>query len=64
MAKNFYELGDAYQATYILEKIIENFAAYEDVVEEAKAELHRIKTEEAKRNSSIDVEPVEEEKED
>lgn len=64
MAKNFYELGDAYQATYILEKVIENFSTYEDVVEEAKTELQRIKTKEAERNSSINVEPVEENKED
>ena len=59
MAKNFYALGDAYQATYILESVIENFSDYEDVVAEAKAELQRIKTEEAKRNASIDTEAIE-----
>lgn len=63
MAKNFYELGDAYQATYILERVIENFTQYEDVVAEAKRELQRIKLLEAKKNSSIDVEPIEENKE-
>jgi len=61
MAKNFYELEDSYQATFILEKVIENFAQYEDVIQEAKLELQRIKTEEAKRNSSINVDPIEEE---
>jgi len=60
MAKNFYELEDSYQATFILEKVIENFIQYKDVVDNAKSELQRIKTEEAKRNSSINVDPVEE----
>ncbi len=61
MAKNFYELEDSYQATFILEKVIENFTQYEDIVKNAKSELQRIKTEEAKRNSSINVDPIEEE---
>lgn len=59
MAKNFYALDDAYQATYILESVMENFTDYEDVVNEAKEELQRIKTEEAKRNSSIDTDAIE-----
>ncbi|MFD0965064.1 tetratricopeptide repeat protein [Pseudofulvibacter geojedonensis] len=62
MAKNFYELEDSYQATYILERVIENFTQYEDVVEEAQIELQRIKQLEAKRNSSINVEPLEDNK--
>ncbi len=53
MAKNYYGLKDSYQATYILENVIENFKDYADVVAEAKAELDLIKTEEAKTNSSI-----------
>ena len=53
MAKNFYELKDAYQATYILESVTKNFKEYKDVVDEAKAELKRIKTEEAKTNESV-----------
>lgn len=53
MAKNFYALDDAYQATYILESVIENFKQFDDVVEEAQTELSRIKREEAKTNSSI-----------
>ncbi len=53
MAKNFYELEDAFQATYILESVIKNFADYKDVVDEAKAELKRIKKEEAKTNESV-----------
>ncbi len=53
MAKNFYELEDAFQATYILESVIKNFVDYKDVVDEAKAELQRIKKEEAKTNESV-----------
>lgn len=53
MAKNFYELDDAFQATYILENVIGSFEDYPEVVEEARSELSRIKGEEAKRNSSV-----------
>ncbi|WP_298501774.1 tetratricopeptide repeat protein [uncultured Maribacter sp.] len=53
MAKNFYALEDAYQATYILESVIENFSQYPDLVAEAKGELALIKAKEAKSNSSI-----------
>lgn len=56
MAKNFYALNDAYQATYILESVIENFKEFDDVVSEAKTELTKIKAEEAKTNSSIKTE--------
>lgn len=55
MAKNFYALGDAYQATYILENVIKNFQKYPDIVSEAKAELSKIKTQEAKTNSSVET---------
>ncbi|NUY81228.1 tetratricopeptide repeat protein [Flavobacterium sp. MAH-1] len=53
MAKNFYGLKDSFQATYILESIIKNFTAYPDVVQEAQAELAKIKSAEAQTNSSI-----------
>ncbi|MCK7590072.1 tetratricopeptide repeat protein [Subsaxibacter sp. CAU 1640] len=56
MAKNFYALKDAFQATYILESVINNFAEFDDVVAEARTELNKIKTEEAKTNSSITTE--------
>jgi len=55
MAKNFYALGDAFQATYILESVISNFPEFEDVVQEAQEELNKIKAEEAKTNSSIET---------
>ena len=53
MATNYYELNDAYQATYILESVTKNFQQFKDVVEEASKELTRIKTEEAKTNESV-----------
>ncbi|ULC58993.1 tetratricopeptide repeat protein [Flaviramulus sp. BrNp1-15] len=56
MAKNYYALNDAFQATYILESVIQNFSEFDDVVSEAKEELRKIKVEEAKTNSSIQTE--------
>jgi tetratricopeptide (TPR) repeat protein len=55
MAKNFEKLGDAYQATYILDNVINNFSSYPEIVAEAKKELSRIKAEEAKTNSSVET---------
>ena len=54
MAKNYYGLKDSFQATAILESVIQNFAEFTDVVEEAKTELNTIKAEESKTNSSIE----------
>lgn len=56
MAKNFYALEDAFQATYILESVISNFADYDVIVAEAKGELSLIKNREAQSNSSVDPE--------
>ncbi|GAA4816303.1 tetratricopeptide repeat protein [Litoribaculum gwangyangense] len=56
MAKNYYALNDAFQATYILESVIQNFPEFNDVVTEAREELRKIKAEEAKTNSSIQLE--------
>ncbi len=53
MAKNFYELKDSFQATYILESVIKNFKQFDDVTLEAQTELNRIKKEEAKTNDSV-----------
>ena len=55
MAKNFYALKDAYQATYILENVIKNFQNFPEVVREAEAELAKIRTLEAKTNSSVNT---------
>ncbi|PNQ73718.1 hypothetical protein C1T31_05125 [Hanstruepera neustonica] len=56
MAKNYYALEDAFQATYILESVIENFPDFDDVVEEAQTELNTIKSEQAKTNASVQSE--------
>ena len=53
MAKNFFGLKDSYQATYILENVIQNFTDYPDVIAAAKMELDKIKAEESKTNSSV-----------
>ncbi len=53
MAKNYYALKDAFQATYILESVIKNFSEFGELVREAQSELDKIKSEEAKTNSSI-----------
>lgn len=55
MAKNYYALenSDPYQATYILENIIKNFPQFEDVINDAKNELKKIKLKESKTNNSI-----------
>ena len=53
MAKNYYELDDAFQATYILESVIANFSEFPLVVNEAKSTLESIKAKESKTNSSI-----------
>lgn len=55
MAKNFYALDDAYQATYILDSVIANFAQFPEIVTEAKGELAIIKAKEAQSNSSINT---------
>lgn len=55
MAKNFYALDDAFQATYILDSVIENFSDYPEMVAEARGELSIIKSREAERNSSVDT---------
>ncbi len=53
MAKNYYKLKDAYQATYILDNVVKNFTQFKGLVEEAKNELSKIKSKEAKTNESV-----------
>lgn len=55
MAKNFYSLKDAYQATYILNSVVENFQDYPEIVKEAKEMVTKIKTNEAKANESVEL---------
>ena len=53
MAKNYDGLEDAYQATYVLENIVENFKEFDDVIVEAQTTLDKIKANEAKINRSV-----------
>ncbi len=53
MAKNYYQLKDSFQATSILQMVMNEYKELPDVVAEAKAELEQIKLEESKRNSSV-----------
>ena len=53
MAKNYNQLKDAYQATYILESVIKNFSEFKDVTSEASIELNKIKAEQSKTNESV-----------
>jgi TolA-binding protein len=59
-AKNLYALGDSFQANYILKIVVENFKQFDDVYEDAKSELQRIKIAESKKNSSINIDSIEE----
>ena len=55
MAKNYYALEDAFQANYILESVVKNYAEdFPEVAEEAQQELEIIKAKEAETNSSVD----------
>ena len=53
MAKNFFAMDDAFQATYILQSVIDNFSQYPAIVEEAKTQLSIMKAKESERNSSV-----------
>ena len=55
MGQNFDDLGDAYQATYVLNGLINGYPEYTDLVAEAKAELSRIKNKQAETNSSVEA---------
>ena len=55
MSKNFYQLGDAFQASFILESVIENFQKMPNIVNEAKKSLLKIKQIESEKNSSIEI---------
>lgn len=54
MARNFYALGDSYQATYILESVNTNFSDYPAITQEARELLASIKANEAKTNASVE----------
>ena len=53
MAKNFYALEDSFQATYILESLIENYSRFGDLTVIAKSLLEEIKQRESQKNASL-----------
>ncbi len=55
MARNFYALGDNYNATFILENVIKNFQSYPEAISEAEELLAFIKKEVSKTNSSVEI---------
>lgn len=59
MSKNFYQLDDAFQASFILESLLENFTQFPVLIEAAKTDLANIKKVEAENNSSININEVE-----
>ena len=56
MSKNFYQLDDAFQSSFILKSLLENFTQFPVVIEEAKADLENLRRVEAENNSSINLE--------
>ncbi|GLB53743.1 hypothetical protein NBRC110019_27840 [Neptunitalea chrysea] len=54
-AKNYYAEKDSFNATYMLNHVIEKYEAYPNIVSEAQVLLSQIKTEEAKTNASVEV---------
>jgi tetratricopeptide (TPR) repeat protein len=53
MAKSYYVKGETLNATTILDAVIDRYKEYPEVIAAARAELSKIKTEEAKTNSSV-----------
>lgn len=53
MGKSYYAKGETLNATTILQYVVDNFSQYPDVQSEAQTELNKIKTTEAKTNSSV-----------
>ncbi len=53
LAKNYYALDDPFQASFVLESVIENFIAFPYVIEEAESLLVTYKAAAAKENRSV-----------
>ena len=53
MAKNFYALEDAFQATYILESLTENYQQFPEISKEGQSLLEKIKSEQSEQNASL-----------
>ena len=53
MAKNFYSLEDPFQASYILESLMENYSQFEELSIKAKSLLFEIRQKESQQNASL-----------
>ena len=53
MAKNFYSLEDPFQASYILESLMENYSQFEELSIKAKSLLSEIRQKESQQNASL-----------
>ena len=53
MAQNFYALKDAFQATYTLESLIENYDQFPKISKEGQALLNQIKEKQSEQNATL-----------
>ena len=53
MAQNFYAVKDAFQATYILESLIENYKQFPEIIKTGETLLNQIKEKQAEQNASL-----------
>jgi len=53
MAQNFHALKDAFQATYILESLLDNYQQFPKISDQGKLLLEQINKEQAKQNASL-----------
>jgi TolA-binding protein len=53
MAKNFYAVKDAFQATYTLESLIENYDQFPKISKEGQALLNQIKEKQSEQNATL-----------
>ena len=53
MAQNFYAVKDAFQATYILESLIENYKQFPEISKEGESLLNQIKEKQAEQNATL-----------
>ena len=53
MAQNFYAFKDAFQATYILESLIENYNQFPEISKEGESLLNQIKEKQAEQNATL-----------
>ena len=53
MSQNFYALEDAFQATYILESLLDNYKQFPEILVKGKILLNQIKQQQAEQNFSI-----------